>query len=81
MSHTEETTLHVLGMTCSSCVRHVRGALQELEGIGAVAVDLDRGEVVVARDPARASESALVAALAEAGYAARVKGDEIDRGP
>lgn len=76
MNHTEETTLRVLGMTCSSCVRHVKGALQELEGIGAVAVSLDDGEVVVEHDPARASEAALVEALAEAGYDARVKEEE-----
>jgi len=69
---TKETVLSVEGMTCGSCVRHVEGALRRLEGVGGVEVKLQEGRVRVQHDPAQATPEAMIAALADAGYASRV---------
>lgn len=69
MANTKQTILDVDGMSCSSCVRHVEGALCELDGIGKVEVKLKDGKVVVQHDPARATIDQMVAALSAAGRA------------
>lgn len=74
MSNTKNTILNVEGMTCTSCIRHVEGALHELEGIGKVEVKIKDGKVVVEHDPARATPLQMIDALAEAGYEARTEG-------
>lgn len=63
------TSLHVTGMTCQNCVKHVGDALREVPGVTAVEVDLTTGraKVVHALD---ASLAAMVAAITEAGYSA-----------
>lgn len=74
MSNTKQTILNVEGMTCSSCVRHVEGALRELEGIGKIEVKVKDGKVLVEHDPASATTDRMIEALAEAGYESRVDG-------
>lgn len=69
MSNPKETLLAVEGMSCSSCVRHVEGALRTLAGVEKVEVRLRSGEVRVEHDPS-ASMQEMVEALGEAGYAA-----------
>lgn len=59
--------LKVTGMSCGGCVRHVTAALQALEGVERVEVDLAGGLV---RIDGSADDANLVAALAEAGYPA-----------
>jgi copper chaperone len=70
MKTNEETTLKVEGMTCRSCVRHVDGALREVEGVCEVNVQFERGQVVVRHDSEAANVNALVEALRDAGYEA-----------
>ncbi len=65
-----ETELGVVGMTCPSCVRHVKGALAGLPGVEDVEVRLRDGVVVVRHDEAGAGVAALVEALRGAGYEA-----------
>lgn len=65
---TKQTVLDVKGMTCSNCVRHVKGALEKLEGISSVAVKLREGEVTVEHDPQKAPVDRMIAALDEEGY-------------
>ena len=36
--------LSIDGMSCENCVRHVREALESLEGVVRVAVSLEKGE-------------------------------------
>ncbi len=62
-------TLKVFGMSCGACVRHVTDALQPLDGVDTLMVDLQAGLVKVqgAADPAT-----LIAALDAAGYPAEV---------
>jgi copper chaperone CopZ len=71
---TKETILDVEGMTCSSCVRHVEGALRKMEGIESVEVKLREGRVRVEHDPAKAPISRMIAALDEEGYSSRETG-------
>jgi copper chaperone len=71
MANTMQTVLDVEGMSCSSCVRHVEGALCELDGIAAVNVKLKDGKVVVQHDPARTTIDQMVEALSDAGYESR----------
>jgi copper chaperone len=74
MKQQRETVLNVEGMTCPSCVRHVDHALRDLEGVTQVDVNLRQGEVRVRHDESEAPLSALVDALAEAGYPSRAAG-------
>lgn len=70
---TMETILAVDGMTCASCVRHVEGALRELDGVCAIEVKLKDGRVRVGHDR-RASIEEMIEALGEAGYESRAAG-------
>jgi len=66
----KETLLHVDGMSCPSCVRHINSALCAIQGIGKVDVKLREGTVLVTHDPATAPMNTLVEALRDAGYEA-----------
>lgn len=61
------TDLQVQGMTCGHCQAAVETALQSLDGVQSVTVDLSQGHVRVASD-GRVSQDALVQAVTEAGY-------------
>lgn len=67
MSSQRETTLHVGGMSCMSCARHVDHALRDLEGVTDVRVNVREGKAVVQHD-GRSPIDAMVEALREAGY-------------
>ena len=60
-------TLTIEGMMCQHCVRHVTNALQGVNGVSAVAVDLDKKTAVVELNEAVENE-ALISAVTEAGY-------------
>lgn len=60
--------LHVEGMSCASCVRHVNAALAPVAGVTEVSVDLAAGRVRISGD---ADVQALMAALQDAGYPAK----------
>ena len=66
-----ETTLTVDKMTCGACARHVRSALNALDGIESIDVDVQRAKVRVTHDADVAAPEELVAALENAGYPAR----------
>ena len=68
--------LSVEGMTCANCVRHVREALQGVEGVHQAEVDLRKNEAWVDMDPARARVDAMVAAVKAVGYAAHPAGSD-----
>jgi P-type Cu+ transporter len=69
----ESTDLTVHGMTCSNCVRHVREAIQEVEGVRNATVSLDVGRATVKWSPnASPNPDAVVRAVKQAGYAAEV---------
>lgn len=66
------TVLDVTGMSCASCVRHVRGALAPLAGVSDVEVRLEEGKALVKHDPGQTSPEGLIEALRDAGYDASV---------
>ena len=61
------TTLKVEGMTCGHCEKAVKGALEELEGVQTVDVDLASGEVAVEHSGETAKES-MEEAVEDQGY-------------
>ena len=68
MSTTQQTTLKVEGMTCHSCIGHVRGALSELDGVCNIEVRMREGKVVVEHEAEQPAVNAMIEALREAGY-------------
>ncbi len=62
-----KTELHITGMTCKGCVRHVEGALRKRSGVAEVQVTLEGGRAVVEHDPAVTAQE-LCAVVEEAGY-------------
>lgn len=67
----KETLLHVDGMSCPSCIRHIDGALRGIAGVEKVDVKLREGTVLVTHDPSSAPTNVLVEALRDAGYESR----------
>ena len=65
-----DTLLAVEGMTCHSCVSHVKKALMEVDGVDTVDVRFSERKVHVRHDAGAAPVPQLVEALAEAGYPA-----------
>jgi copper chaperone len=61
-------TYTVTGMTCAHCVASVTEEVGAVPGVSQVDVDLASGRLVVS--PAPASDDAVLAAVAEAGYSA-----------
>ena len=61
--------LNVKGMSCGSCVLHVTEALNAVEGVTEVDVDLQAARVRVSGE---CDSDVLVAALGDAGYPAQL---------
>ena len=58
-------TLNVEGMSCQHCVANVKKAVEALDGVDGVEVDLEAGKVAV---EGNADADAVKAAIAQAGY-------------
>ena len=65
------TVLHVEGMSCQNCVRHVTEALSAVAGVQSVTVSLEQKTAELVSTAAPSSES-LRLAIEEAGYTIRV---------
>jgi copper chaperone CopZ len=66
--------LEIHGMTCDGCAATVRKALRRVPGVARVAVDYPRALAVVTAEPGSVVRSeALLRALEEAGFHARVR--------
>ncbi|MFD2043334.1 copper chaperone CopZ [Ornithinibacillus salinisoli] len=63
-----QTTLDVRGMTCGHCKMSVEGALNELEGVSSVEVDLGTGKVQVTHDESKVTLQQLQEAVEDQGY-------------
>lgn len=61
------TVLHIEGMSCAHCVKHVKDALEEIAGVSGAAVDLAAKTATVEHADA-VSVDALRAAVEDAGY-------------
>ena len=58
----------VEGMTCQMCVRHVREALESLEGVLDATVDLDEKKARITYDAAQIGLESMEKAIKDAGY-------------
>ena len=67
-----DTELLVSGMTCNNCARHVTEALQSVPGVRSASVQLEAHRATVRWSDEKAGDSALLAAIKDAGYAARI---------
>nr|WP_315129816.1 heavy-metal-associated domain-containing protein [uncultured Polynucleobacter sp.] len=61
-----QINLNVAGMTCGSCVKHVTKALESLDGVSNIHVDLKNGKVHLDRTSWKSDD--LIHALNEDGY-------------
>jgi copper chaperone len=61
--------LNVSGMTCGHCKAAVEGALKQIVGVSAVAVNLEQGKALVEGE--NLDTSVLIAAVVEEGYSAK----------
>ena len=68
---TMEKKLSVEGMMCQHCVAHVKKALEGIEGVEEAVVDLDSNSAT-AKLSADVADQALVDAIVDAGYEAKV---------
>jgi Cu2+-exporting ATPase/Cu+-exporting ATPase len=64
----ETKTLNIAGMSCNMCVKHVTRALQNVEGVTDVEVQLEPPIARVTYDPQVANLTIFKAAVAEADY-------------
>ncbi|MFM8266072.1 MAG: heavy-metal-associated domain-containing protein, partial [Acidimicrobiia bacterium] len=61
------TVLHISGMSCQNCVKHVTEALRGVAGVDTVEVSLESASATVHSGVA-VSREAMKAAVEEAGY-------------
>ena len=66
----EPLKLEIEGMSCAHCLASVRQALASVPGV--TVSDVRIGHATVLVDPARATVGALIDAVQDAGYEARV---------
>ncbi len=71
---TSTTTLHVEGMTCSSCAVAIRTALGKLDGVVSTVVHVDGKKATVTYDPAKVTPAAIAQKVSDLGYPATVEG-------
>lgn len=63
-----QTTLNVRGMTCGHCESSVTGALERLDGVSGVEVNLGFGKADVSYDDAKVNEADMREAIEGQGY-------------
>lgn len=59
--------IHVEGMGCQNCVKHVREALEGLDGVSGAEVSLDSNTAIITTTK-EVTDSAITSAIEEAGY-------------
>lgn len=68
------TTITVTGMTCGHCTSTVGSAIEALDGVEDVAVDLDSGAVTISSD-GELDHDAVEKAVGDAGYSVAPEGE------
>jgi copper chaperone len=66
--------LGVEGMTCGHCVMNVTKTLKGLKGVKDAKVELEAKKATVTYDPSKVDEKAMIAAIVEIGFQAKVIG-------
>lgn len=70
---TQTVILSVPGMTCAACPITIKKALNKVEGVENIEVNLEKKEAVVTFDDAKTTVEALVEATTNAGYPSTVR--------
>ncbi len=71
---TVQTVLHIEGMMCQNCVKHVKTALEGVKGVKDVTVDLEKKTATVTA-PSSVLRKSLEAAVTNAGYGIQSESD------
>ena len=69
---TQTVTLSVTGMTCATCPITIKKALNKVEGVENIEVNLEKKEARVTFDDAKTTVEALLEATKNAGYPSTV---------
>jgi mercuric ion binding protein len=69
---TKTVTLSVTGMTCAACPITIKKALNKVEGVETIEVNLEKKEALVTFDDAKTTVEALLEATKNAGYPSTV---------
>ena len=69
---TQTTTLSVPGMTCATCPITLKKALNKVEGVENIEVNLEKKEAVVTFDDAKTTVETLLEATKNAGFPSSV---------
>ena len=69
----QTVTLSVPGMTCATCPITLKKALNKVEGVENIEVNLGKKEALVTFDDAKTTVQALVEATTNAGYPSTVQ--------
>ena len=69
---TQTVTLSVPGMTCAACPITLKKALNKVEGVETIEVNLEKKEALVTFDDAKTTVEALLEATKNAGYPSTV---------
>ncbi len=67
-NNSREVTLKVEGMSCGHCKMAVEKALDSLDGVQKVEVDVEQGEVKVEFDSGKTDEKDIKDSITEEGY-------------
>lgn len=67
-----QSIIKVSGMSCQGCVSSITGALQKINGVESVQVQLKEGRAVVDHDDAKVSADNIAAKIEELGFDAQV---------
>ena len=59
--------IHVEGMGCQNCVKHVKEALENLDGVTDADVSLEKNTAVITFNQ-DVSDTAIISAIEDAGY-------------
>ena len=65
---TQTVTLSVPGMTCAACPITIKKALNKVEGVEKIEVNLEKKEALITFDDAKTTVEALLEATKNAGY-------------
>ena len=74
----KKETYNIYGMTCSNCALHVRKAVEKLDGIREVNVNLITNSMSITADDSLSS-SLVCNAVKNAGYKAKLSGYNIEK--
>ena len=73
LAASKTVTLSVTGMTCAACPITIKKALNKVEGVENIEVNLEKKEAMVTFDDAKTMVEALLEATKNAGYPSTVQ--------